>query len=71
MKSMMRAIGCCYAALMLILACQAQSAVAAGAVEMQVEHILVQSIARIILFMELLLIFYFSEPSRLSIFNPI
>ena len=52
MKSMMRAIGCCYAALMLILACQAQSAVAAGAVEMQVEHILVQSIDEYNLAME-------------------
>ena len=52
MKSMIRAIGCCYAALMLILACQAQSAVAAGAVEMQVEHILVQSIDEYNLAME-------------------
>ncbi len=52
MKSMIRAIGCCYAALMLILVCQAQSAVAAGAVEMQVEHILVQSIDEYNLAME-------------------
>ncbi len=52
MKSMIRAIGCCYAALMVILACQAQSAVAAGAVEMQVEHILVQSIDEYNLAME-------------------
>jgi ketosteroid isomerase-like protein len=44
MKKLGRAIGCCYAALLLVLTCQAQSAFAAGAVEMQVEHILVEAI---------------------------
>ncbi len=52
MKSLGRGINFCYVALVFIFALPAQSAFAAGAVEMQVEHILVQSIDEYNLAME-------------------